>query len=100
MDTVNKAILIGRLGIDVENFEGGSKFNIATNTYYKKNDETVKETSWHTVVCFGKLSDIVSSKLKKGDKVYCEGRIKYNKWQGKDNVTRVSVDIVADTVKF
>ena len=98
--TVNKAILIGRLGGDPETrFTGGggqvTNFSIATNEVYK--GET--KTEWHSITCFGKTAENTATWLKKGSQVYIEGRIQCNKWE-KDGVKHNKTVIMALSVQF
>mgnify|MGYP000058098968 FL=1 len=86
--TINKVILIGHLGDEVKMnyFEGGNslgRFPIATNETYtnKQTGEKVTNTEWHTLVVRNKLAEICEKYLSKGDKVYCEGRIKTRQWE-------------------
>ncbi|MFY0629085.1 MAG: single-stranded DNA-binding protein [Flavobacteriaceae bacterium] len=86
--TVNKVILIGHLGDEVKMnyFEGGNsigRFPIATNESYtnRQSGEKVINTEWHNVVVRNKLAEICEKYLSKGDKVYCEGRIKTRQWE-------------------
>lgn len=93
--TLNKVMLIGHTGDDVKMhyFEGGNcigRFPVATNESYtnKTTGERVTNTEWHNVIVRNKAAEICEKYLKKGDKVYIEGRIKTRKWQddqGKDN---------------
>ena len=86
--TLNKVMLIGHLGDEVKMhyFEGGNsigRFPIATNESYtnKQTGEKVTNTEWHNVVVRNKLAEICEKYLSKGDKVYCEGRIKTRQWE-------------------
>lgn len=93
--TLNKVMLIGHTGDDVKMhyFEGGNclgRFPVATNESYtnKTTGERVTTTEWHNVIVRNKAAEICEKYLKKGDKVYIEGRIKTRKWQddqGRDN---------------
>ena len=85
--TINKVILIGHLGDEVKMnyFEGGNsigRFPIATNESYtnKQTGQKVTNTEWHAIVVRNKLAEICEKYLTKGDKVYCEGRIKTRQW--------------------
>ena len=85
--TINKVILIGHLGDEVKMnyFEGGNsigRFPIATNESYtnKQTGQKVTNTEWHSIVVRNKLAEICEKYLTKGDKVYCEGRIKTRQW--------------------
>lgn len=98
--TVNKAILIGHLGDDVKMhyFEGGNsigRFPLATNETYtnKQTGEKVTNTEWHNVVVRNKLAELCEKYLKKGDRVYCEGRIKTRQWEGEDGTKRYTTEI-------
>lgn len=86
--TLNKVMLIGHLGDEVKMhyFEGGNsigRFPIATNESYtnKQTGEKITNTEWHNVVVRNKLAEICEKYLLKGDKVYCEGRIKTRQWE-------------------
>lgn len=102
--TINKVILIGHLGDEVKMhyFEGGNsigRFPIATNETYtnKQTGEKVTTTEWHNIVVRNKLAEICEKYLSKGDKVYCEGRIKTRQWEGEDAIKRYTTEIhVAD----
>ena len=86
--TLNKVMLIGHLGDEVKMhyFEGGNsigRFPIATNESYtnKQTGEKVVTTEWHNLLVRNKLAEICEKYLSKGDKVYCEGRIKTRQWE-------------------
>ena len=105
--TLNKAMLIGHLGDDVKvtYFEGGNclgRFPIATNETYtsKQTGEKVTNTEWHNIVVRNKAAEICEKYLKKGDKVYVEGRIKTRKWQGEDGKGRYSTEVHVDEFTF
>ncbi|MBL4939061.1 MAG: single-stranded DNA-binding protein [Lutibacter sp.] len=98
--TINKVILIGHLGDEVKMhyFEGGNaigRFPIATNETYtnKQTSEKVTTTEWHNIVVRNKLAEICEKYLNKGDKVYCEGRIKTRQWEGEDGTKRYTTEI-------
>ena len=98
--TINKAILIGHLGDEVKMhyFEGGNsigRFPIATNETYtnKQTGEKVTTTEWHNIVVRNKLAEICEKYLSKGDKIYCEGRIKTRQWEGEDGSKRYTTEI-------
>ena len=93
-------MLIGHTGDDVKMhyFEGGGsigRFPLATNEVYtnKTSGERVTNTEWHNVVVRNKAAEICEKYLKKGDKVYIEGRIKTRKWQDDKGVERYSTEI-------
>ena len=89
---VNKVILIGNLGKDPETRvtpEGTSitKFSIATSESWKdkKTGQLVENTEWHNITTFGRLAEIVNQYVKKGAKVYIEGKLKTDKWKDKES---------------
>lgn len=97
--TLNKVMLIGHLGDEVKMhyFDGGNsigRFPIATNESYtnKQTGEKVINTEWHNVVVRNKLAEICEKYLSKGDKVYCEGRIKTRQWE-QEGQKRYSTEI-------
>jgi single-strand DNA-binding protein len=97
--TLNKVMLIGHLGDEVKMhyFDGGNsigRFPIATNESYtnKQTGEKVTNTEWHNLVVRNKLAEICEKYLSKGDKIYCEGRIKTRQWE-QDGQKRYSTEI-------
>ena len=101
--TLNKVMLIGNLGKDPEimHFENGGslvKFPVATSeTYTNKEGQKVSNTDWHSVVINAKgLVDVAHKYLKKGHKVYLEGRIKTRKWQDQTGADRYTTEIQAN----
>ena len=106
MAGVNKAIILGRLGKDPEirfapSGMGVCNFSVATSERWKKKDGTTEErTEWHNVVVFDKLAENCAEYLKKGSQVYIEGRIKTEKYDDKEGVTRYATKINAHTVQF
>ncbi len=104
---VNKVILIGNLGNDPEIRympSGGAVTNvsIATSESWKdKNTGQMQErTEWHRVVFFNRLAEIAGEYLKKGSKVYVEGRLQTRKWQGQDGQDRYTTEIVANEMQM
>jgi single-strand DNA-binding protein len=104
--TLNKVMLIGHLGdeVKVHYFEGGGaigRFPLATNESYtnKKTDEKVVTTEWHNIVVRNKLAEICEKYLKKGDKIYCEGRIKTRQWE-QEGVKRYTTEIHVVDMNF
>ncbi len=97
--TLNKVMLIGHLGdeVKVHYFEGGNsigRFPIATNESFTKKEtgEKITNTEWHSIVVKNKLAEICEKYLTKGDKIYCEGRIKTRHWE-QDGVKRYATEI-------
>lgn len=85
---INKTILVGRVGRDPEihEFPTGklATFSIATTEKYTdKSGEKQESTEWHNIIVNGKLADVVEKYVKKGDLVYVEGKIKYQKYEDK-----------------
>ncbi|HEY9480205.1 MAG TPA: single-stranded DNA-binding protein [Gemmatimonadaceae bacterium] len=101
--SLNKVTLIGNLGADpeVRSTSGGNRvatFSLATSrSWTGASGEKQEKTEWHRCVVWNskssQLADIVERYLKKGDKVYVEGRIEYRQWQDKENQTRYSTEI-------
>lgn len=98
--SINKAIIVGNLTRDPEmrytpNGQAVVTFGVATNRRWTTNGEQREEAEFHNVVAWGKLAEICSQLLKKGRKVYIEGRLQTRSWEGKDGVTRRRTEIVA-----
>ncbi len=104
--SVNKVILVGRLGRDPETrFTSGGQavanFSIATDETYKdKSGERQKRTEWHKIVVWGKQAEIAQQYLKKGSLVFIEGRIQSREWQDKEGQKRTSFEIVATNFRM
>lgn len=104
---VNKVILIGNLGNDPETKympSGGAVTNVTIATSESWKDKTTgqrqERTEWHRVVFFGRLGEIAGEYLKKGSKVYAEGRLRTRKWQDKDGVDKYTTEIVASEMQM
>jgi single-strand DNA-binding protein len=104
--SVNKVILVGRLGRDPETryTSGGqavANFSVATDESYKdRNGERQKRTEWHKIVVWGKQAEIAQQYLKKGSLVFIEGRIQSREWQDKEGQKRTSFEIVATNFRM
>jgi single-strand DNA-binding protein len=104
--SVNKVILVGRLGRDPETrYTGGGQavanFSVATDESYKdKTGERQKRTEWHKIVVWGKQAEIAQQYLKKGSLVFIEGRIQSREWQDKEGQKRTSFEIVANNFRM
>ena len=102
--SLNKAQLIGNVGNDpeVRSTTGGNRvatLSLATSAEWKNAaGEKQEKTQWHRLVVWGKLADIVAQYVKKGDRLYAEGRIEYRQWQDKDDNTRYSTEIVVESL--
>jgi len=104
--SVNKVILVGRLGRDPETrYTGGGQavanFSVATDESYKdKAGERQKRTEWHKIVVWGKQAEIAQQYLKKGSLIFIEGRIQSREWQDKEGQKRTSFEIVASNFRM
>ena len=104
--SVNKVILVGRLGKDPEvrftaSGLGICNFSLATDRKYtNKQGEKVDETEWHKCVTFGKLSEICGQYLHKGSLIYAEGRLQTREWQDKDGNKRWSTEILVEQMRM
>ena len=104
MSSVNKVILIGRLGKDPEvrytnDNVAVANFTLATSEYYKdKNGERQESTEWHNVVAWRNLAELSEKYLRKGKQVYIEGRLRTRAWDDKDGNKRYTTEIVADNM--
>lgn len=101
--TVNKVILIGNLGKDpeVRHLDNGAvvaNFPIATSESYtdKNTGQKNENTDWHDIVVWRGLATIVEKYVRKGQKVYVEGKLRKRSWQDKDNNTRYTTEVIAD----
>lgn len=106
MASVNKVILVGRLGKGIELRQTGAgsaiaNLVVATDRRYKDgqgNPQT--ETEWHSVVFFGKTAEIASQYLRKGSMVYVEGRLHTRKYTDKQGIERYATEIIGETLQF
>jgi len=100
---VNKAILIGNLGDDPElKFTSGNKgvlkFSVATTETWMDGDEKKEVTFWHRVVVWGKRGEALEKFLRKGSRVYVEGRIETRSYEDKEGVKKYATDINAKEI--
>lgn len=106
MASVNRVILLGNLGRDVElrYTQGGdavANINIATTERWKSAGGEAKEkTEWHRVILFGRQAEVAGEFLKKGAAVYIEGRLQTRKWIDKEGADRYTTEIVADRMQM
>jgi single-strand DNA-binding protein len=104
--TVNKVILIGRLGADPEirytpSGMAVANFNIATDDRVRGADGNwTEQTEWHRIAAFDRLAENCGNYLSKGRLVYVEGRIRTNQWEDQQGNRRFSTQIVARDVRF
>ena len=103
---LNKTMLIGNLGADVETRYTKSEvavanFRVATTEKWKDAQGNQQEaTEWHRIVAFGRLAEICSEYLVKGSKVYVEGRSQTRKWEDNNGITRFTTEIIAREMKM
>jgi single-strand DNA-binding protein len=102
-NSVNKVILVGRLGKDpeVKYTQGGTtvaRFTVATDETWKDKDTDQKQTrtEWHNIVAWSKLGEICGEYLKKGRLVYIDGRLQTRTWKDQDGQERKTTEIRAD----
>lgn len=101
---LNKAMIIGRLTADPENRttpQGAtvSAFSLATNfVWTDASGQKQEKVEFHNIVVWRKLAEICAQYLKKGSKVYIEGRLQTRNWDGQDGVKRYRTEIVADNM--
>src|SRR5437016_12069840 len=104
--SVNKAILVGRLGRDPETRytsagQAVCNFTLATDeTYRDRNGERQKRTEWHRIVVWGKQAEIAQQYLRKGSLIFVEGRIQTRQWDDREGQKRTTVEIVANNFRM
>ena len=105
--TVNKVIILGRLGQDPEIRSTASgtqvaNLNIATTEIGAKdqNGQRQEVTEWHRAIAFGRTAEIAGQYLKKGSQVYIEGRLQTRKWQDSNGQDRYSTEVVVNEMQF
>lgn len=104
---INKAIIVGNLGNDPETKylpSGGAVTNISVATSDswtdKQSGQKQERTEWHRIVFFNRLAEIAGEYLRKGSKVYIEGRIQTRKWQDQSGQDRYTTEIVANDMQM
>ncbi|MGP9569136.1 single-stranded DNA-binding protein [Halomonas sp. AOP5-B2-8] len=104
---INKVILIGNLGQDPEmrftpSGTAVANLNVATSDTWmdRQSGQRQERTEWHRVVMFNKTAEIAQQYLKKGSKVYIEGRLQTRKWQDQNGQDRYSTEIVANDMQM
>ncbi len=104
---INKVILVGNLGNDPEvryanNGSAIANLSIATSESWKDKNtgEQVEKTEWHRVVMFNRLGEIAGEYLKKGSKVYVEGKLQTRKWQDQSGQDKYTTEIVANEMQM
>ncbi|WP_038056510.1 single-stranded DNA-binding protein [Thermodesulfobacterium hydrogeniphilum] len=103
--SINKVILIGRLGADPEiryTLDGKpvASFRIATNEVIVKNGEKEILTEWHRIVAFGRLAEICGEYLTKGSQVYIEGKLRTRKFEDRQGIQRYITEIIVQNIQI
>lgn len=104
---VNKVIIIGNLGAapEVRYTQNGmaiAVLSVATTETWKdkQTGEQREQTEWHRVVMYRRLAEIVEKYLRKGSKVYIEGKLQTRKWTGEDSIERYTTEVVANEMQM
>ena len=107
MKGVNKVIIVGNLGKDPEvkympSGDAVCNITVATSETWKdkQSGENKEKTEWHRIVMFKRLAEIAGEYLKKGSKVYIEGKLQTRKWQAQDGSDRYSTEITANQMQM
>lgn len=106
MGSLNKVMIVGRLGRDpeVRYTPGGQtvcSFSVATDSKWtNKAGEKQEKTEWHRVKAWAKLAEIVAQYLAKGSQVYVEGRLETSEYTDKQGVKKYSTEVIASDVQF
>ena len=101
MTTLNKVMLIGRLGSDPDvrytpDGTAVANFSMATSQQVKKGDHWEEgDPEWHRIVVWGRLAEVCGEYLNKGSKVYIEGRLRTRSWEDKDGNKRWTTEVIA-----
>jgi single-strand DNA-binding protein len=104
--SVNKVILVGNVGRDPEvryldKDVAVANFSLATSeNYTAKNGEKVTTTEWHNIVAWRGLAKVVEQYVKKGDRLYLEGRIRTRAWDDKEGNKRYTTEIYMDNMEM
>lgn len=104
--SVNKVILVGRLGQNPEvrytpSGAAVANFSIATNeSWVDKSGQKQERTEWHRIVVWGKQAENCAQYLTKGRQAYVEGRLQTRQWQDKDGQTKYTTEVQAQTIQF
>ena len=104
---INKVILIGNLGQDPEirytqNQKQVANLSIATTESWtdRQTGQKQEKTEWHKVVFFDRLAEVVGQYLKKGSKIYIEGKLQTRKWQNQQGVDQYTTEIVGNEMQM
>lgn len=104
MSSINKVILVGRLGKDPESKTTKSStvtnFSVATSESWSKDGQKQEKTEWHKVVAWGKLADIAAKYLQKGSLVYVEGKLETTSYEDKDGNKKYTTQVRMTELKM
>jgi len=105
MNTLRNSVrLIGNVGNnpEIKTFEDNkkfAKFSLATNESYTNNkSEKIKQTTWHNIVAYGSIVDVIENHVEKGKQLAVEGKLTYREYEDKDGVTQNITEIVIDQI--
>ena len=104
--TVNKVILVGRLGSDPEvrytpSGSAVANVNVATNRVWKDRDGNQnEETQWHKIVAWARLAEILKEYSRKGSRIYIEGRLQTRDWDDQNGQKRYVTEVVAENIQL
>ncbi|SPY08145.1 single-stranded DNA-binding protein [Oligella urethralis] len=104
--SVNKVILVGRLGADpeVRASQSGNQvanLSVATNhVSYDKDGNKNESTEWHRITFFGRQAEVCEEYLRKGNQVYVEGRIQTRKYTDKDGIERYLTEVIGEKLQM
>ena len=103
---LNKVFLIGNLGQDPEvrhtnSGQAVANLRVATSRKFKDKDGAWQEqTEWHTVVCFARTAETAGQYLRKGSKIFVEGRLQTRSWDDREGKKQYRTEVVAEMLKF
>jgi single-strand DNA-binding protein len=101
---MNKIQLIGRVGgVNEYTSQDGSKFvklSLATNEYYTQDGERKEATEWHSLIVNGRLVDVIRRYVGKGKQIYVEGKMRYRKYTGRDNIERTVAEVYVNGLEL
>ena len=103
--SLNKCMIIGNLGRDPEmrytpSGQAVTQFTVAVNRNYKDSQgERQEETEWFRIVAWGQQAEFAAEYLRKGNKVFVEGRLQTRQWEGQDGQKRYTTELVANTIQ-
>lgn len=104
---VNKVIIVGNLGQDPETKYSASgaaitNISVATSEVWKdkQTGQAQEKTEWHRIVLFNRLAEVAGEYLRKGSKVYVEGKLKTRKWKDQSGQDRYTTEIIAEELQM